>query len=56
MTYREAVKTLENKKTRTVDTMIRGDAGNGFTWEVYYCSRRKRVISQTRMPSGVVLH
>lgn len=50
MTYQEA-KRKANRKNPNI--IYRGDAGNGHTFEVYYCPRRKRQIWTTITPEGM---
>lgn len=50
MTYQEA-KAAANKKAPNVT--FTGDAGNGHTFEVYYCPRRKRQVWTTITPQGL---
>ena len=49
MTYKQAKKQANKKNQKTV---FRGDAGNGFMFEVYYCPRRKRQVWTTITPNG----
>jgi len=49
MTYAEAKKAANKKNAGIVYT---GYAGNGCTFEVYYCEWRKRQIWTTVTPNG----
>ena len=50
MNYQDA-KAAANKKAPNVT--FTGDAGNGHTFEVYYCPRRKRQVWTTITPQGL---
>jgi|DEB0MinimDraft_4_1074332.scaffolds.fasta_scaffold20732_4 hypothetical protein len=50
MTYTEAKK-LATKKNPNV--VYEGDAGNGWTFQVYYCSIRNKVVSLSISPEGI---
>lgn len=49
MTYAEAVKQATKKNPNVV---YRGDAGQGWSFEMYYCPRRKRRVSVSINPHG----
>lgn len=50
MTYQEAKKTATKENAKIVYT---GDAGNGHTFEVYYCPIRGRQIWATVTKEGI---
>ncbi len=49
MTGHEAKKAATKKNAGVV---YRGDAGDGYTFEVYYCKRRKRQVWTSITPYG----
>lgn len=49
MTYKEA-KTAATKSNAGI--VYTGDAGNGCTFEVYFCARRNRQVWVTITPDG----
>ena len=50
MTYQEAKKAATKKNAGIV---YMGDAGNGCTFEVYYCTKRSRQIWTTITKDGI---
>ena len=50
MTYAEAKKAATKKNANITSS---GDAGNGCTFEVYFCDQRGRQIWTTVTPNGV---
>lgn len=52
--YKSALATLKKDKERA--GTVTWDAGDGHLGRAYYCTWRKRVVVETVMPSGVVLH
>jgi len=50
MTYAEAKKAATKKNANIT---FSGDAGNGCTFEVYFCDQRGRQIWTTVTPNGV---
>lgn len=53
MTYSQAKKTA-TKNNQNIT--YKGDAGNNCTFEVYYCSTKKRQIWATVLPSGIKIY
>ncbi len=49
MTYQEVKKAATKKNAGVV---YRGDAGDGYTFEVYYCTERKRRVWTLTTPEG----
>ena len=53
MTYKEAKKAATKK---TPGIVYAGDAGDGFTFEVYYCPERKRQVWTSITPEDKRIH
>ena len=50
LTYKEAKRLASRKNPNAV---FRSDAGDGWTSEVYWCSRRKRQVWTSISPDGI---
>ena len=52
LTYTEAQAILEANKRNNDESIVRWDAGDGFTGEGQWCARRKRIVSVCITSSG----
>ena len=44
------------KKAKASAGTVTWDAGDGFTGRAYWCTWRKRLVTETLTPAGTVLH
>lgn len=52
MTYSEAKKAAK----KSPGVLYTGDAGNNCTFEVYFCAKRQRLVSNCVTPNGVRIY